>query len=187
MLRRPKRAVRSSILSNVTRGRGASPSFVRRCSHAAHREERNGSPLAHEKTSSRPWRSVTMGAVLALFAAPAASIAQTSSTPTFSGQAYVVQATVPPLSPITVVDTGPLPSTGGAQEASLLDVPSIPLGSVGALNGAEVAHAGTVGQGDASRSEASVAELNLTVAGNPITADFLMSRATARCSGSSPS
>jgi hypothetical protein len=122
-----------------------------------------------------------------LFAAPAGSIAQISSTPTFSGQAYVVQATVPPLSPITVADTGPLPSTGGAQESSLLDVPPISLGSVGALNGADVAHATAVGLGNASRSEASVADLSLTAAGNTIRADFLMSEATAQCNGGSAS
>jgi hypothetical protein len=141
--------------------------------------------MAHEKIS-RPWRCVTLAALAWLFAAPG-SIAQTSSTPTFSGQAYVVQATVPPLSPITVADTGPLPPTGGAQEASLLDVPPLSLGSVGALNGADVAHATTVGQGNASRSEASVADLSLTAAGNTISADFLMSGATAQCNAGRPS
>src|SRR5207237_2411682 len=113
--------------------------------------------------------------------------AQTSSAPSFSGQARVVQATVPPLSPITVSDTGPLPSSGGAQEASLLDVPAVSLGNVGALNGADVAHAATIGQGNASRSQASVADVRLTVAGNTIAADFLMSEATAQCNGAGPS
>jgi hypothetical protein len=122
-----------------------------------------------------------------LFAVPAGSIAQTSSTPTFSGQAYVVQATVPPLSPITVADTGPLPPSGGALESSLLDVPPISLGSVGGLNGADVAHATAVGMGNTSRSEASVADLSLTAAGNTISADFLMSEATAQCNGGSAS
>src|SRR5207245_5431051 len=112
---------------------------------------------------------------------------QTPSTPGFSGRAYVVQATVPPLSPITVADTGQLSSSGGAQEASLLDVPKISLGTVGALNGADVAHATTIGRGNASRSEASVADLSLTVAGNTIAADFLMSDVTAQCRGTSPS
>ena len=142
--------------------------------------------VAHEKRS-RPWRCITLAALMWLFAAPPGSIAQTSSTPAFSGQAYVVQATVPPLSPITVADTGPLPSSGGAQESSLLDVQPISLGNAGALNGADVAHATTVGQGNASRSEASVADLSLTAAGNTISADFLMSEATARCNGGSAS
>ena len=121
-----------------------------------------------------------------LLAWPAVGSADTSS-PTYSGRAYVVQASVlrAPLPPIA--DTGDLPSTGGAQEASLLTVPPISLGSSASLNGAEVAHATTVGQGNASRSEASVADLSLTVVGTTITADFLMSRAAAQCNGSSPS
>jgi hypothetical protein len=117
---------------------------------------------------------------------PADSFAQSSSATGFSGQAYVVQATVPPLAPITVADTGPLPPDGGAQQAALLNVAPISLGSVGGLNGADVAHATTVGRGNASRSEASVADLSLTLAGNTISADFLMSQASARCNGSSP-
>ena len=142
--------------------------------------------VAHEKTCHASRRFILV-ALMSLFAAPARSIAQTSSTPAFSGQAYVVQATVPPLSPITVADTGPLPSSGGAQEASLLDVPRISLGTAGGLNGADVAHATTIGRGNASRSEASVADLSLTAAGNTIAADFLMSEASAQCTGTSPS
>src|SRR6266446_3747260 len=95
---------------------------------------------------------------------------------TFSGQAFVVKASVPDLGINTVIsDTGGLPGSGGALEASLLDM------SVPGLLTAEVAHASTVGQGDRSRSEASVANLNLSVGGNSITADFLMSRAMAVC------
>lgn len=142
--------------------------------------------MAHEKTAPR-WRGVTWVVVMGVFVVPQAGVAQTSSTTTFSGQAQVVQATVPPLSPITIADTGPLPSSGGAQEASLLDVPAIAVGNVAALNGADVAHAAAVGRGNASRSEASVADVDLTVAGNTITADFLMSRAAATCNGSTAS
>ncbi|HEV8618957.1 MAG TPA: choice-of-anchor P family protein, partial [Candidatus Udaeobacter sp.] len=98
----------------------------------------------------------------------------------FSGQAFVVKASVPDLGINTVIsDTGALPGSGGALEASLLDV------SVPGLLTAEVAHASTVGQGDRSRSEASVASLNLVVGGNSIAADFLMSRAMAVC-GAAP-
>ena len=49
------------------------------------------------------------------------------------------------------------------------------------LLAAEVLHASTVGQGNASRSEASVAELSLTLAGNTIAADLLQARAGAVC------
>jgi hypothetical protein len=99
---------------------------------------------------------------------------------TFSGQAYAVKASVPGLGISTVVsDTGGLPGSGGQLEASLLDV------DVPGLLSAEVAHASTIGQGDRSRSEASLANLNLAVGGNTITADFLMSRAMAVC-GAAP-
>ena len=142
--------------------------------------------VAHEKTCHSSRRSV-LAALMSLFVTSGGSIAQSSSTPGFSGRAYVVQATVPPLSPITIADTGQLSSSGGAQEASLLDVPAISLGTVGALNGADVAHATTIGRGNASQSEASVADLSLTAAGNTVAADFLMSEVTARCNGTSPS
>ncbi len=93
---------------------------------------------------------------------------------TFSGQATGVRATV--LGVDTVIsDTGPLPSSGGSQEASLLSA------EVPGLLTAEVFHASTIGQGDRTRSEASVANLALTVGGNNIAAEFLMARATAAC------
>ncbi len=123
---------------------------------------------------------------LPVLAWPAVGSADTSS-PIYSGQAYVVQASVLGKQLPRIADTGDLASTGGAQEASLLTVPPLSLGSTGSFNGAEVAHATTVGQGNASRSEASVASLSMTVADTTITADFLMSRAAAQCSGSSPS
>src|SRR5262249_28679306 len=92
----------------------------------------------------------------------------------FSGQATVVRATVLG-TPIVLSDTGPLPSSGGALEASLLTA------SVDGIT-VEVAHAATIGQGDRSRSEASVANLSLALPGNnTVAADFLMARATAVC------
>src|SRR5216683_2168067 len=92
---------------------------------------------------------------------------------TFSGRATVIKATVLGTT-TTLVDTGPLPSSGGALEASLVTA------NVDGLS-AEVLHAATVGQGNASRAEASVASLNLTVGGDTISADFLMARAMAEC------
>ena len=96
---------------------------------------------------------------------------------TYSGRATVVQVTLltPVSASVPLVDAGPLPSSGGAMEASLLNA------SVPGLLTAEVLDAETVGQGNASRSEASVAEVALTVGGNNISADFLESRATAMC------
>jgi len=100
---------------------------------------------------------------------------------TFSGQATVLEATLLGFDPIVVSDTGPLPPEGGALEASLLEV------DVPGVATAEVAHATTVGQGKASRAEASVANLELTVAGHEVTAGFLMARASAVCHGGAAS
>jgi len=98
----------------------------------------------------------------------------------FSGRATVVQATLLNLTPVVFVDAGPLPPEGGAAEASLLKA------SVPGLLTAEVLHATTVAQGNASKSEASVAELALTVGGNTISAGFLEARATAMCTDGGP-
>ena len=52
--------------------------------------------------------------------------------------------------------------------------------------GARVLHAATIGQGDRSRSEASTADLDLTVAGQTVRASFLMARAEAICTTGGP-
>jgi hypothetical protein len=104
--------------------------------------------------------------------------ASSSQNTSYSGRATVVQATVlggTPIAPITLVEAGPLPSSGGADEQSLLDA------NVPGLLSAEVLHAATSGQGSRSSSEASVAELAVTAGGNSVSAGFLMSRAEAKC------
>jgi len=93
---------------------------------------------------------------------------------TFNGRATVVDATVLGIQTV-ISDTGPLPPSGGAREASLLTA------EVPGLLTAEVLPASTIGQGDRTRSEASVANLTLTAGGNTISADFLMARAQAVC------
>jgi hypothetical protein len=110
-------------------------------------------------------------------AAPAlpSFISSSSQFTTYSGRATVVQATVLGLAPITLVDAGPLPSSGGAEEKSLLEA------NVPGLLTAEVLHAATSGQGSRSSSEASVAELAVTAGGNSVSAGFLMARAEAKC------
>src|SRR5712692_7455068 len=115
---------------------------------------------------------------------PAQSAAQSANT-AFSGQATVVQATVaapPPLGPQTIVlsDTGALDSTGGAKHVSLLEAEASDPNNLVTVT-AEVLHASTVGQGQRSRSEASVANVTLTLGGNVISAGFLQARATAEC------
>jgi hypothetical protein len=88
---------------------------------------------------------------------------------------------------ITRSDTGELDGSGGEKEASLLEA------NVPGLLAAQVLHAFTVGHGNNSRSEASVANLSLTLPDNTIGggftigADFLSSRAEAKCNGGSAS
>ena len=98
-----------------------------------------------------------------------------STSTTFSGRATAIRATVLGNN-IVLSDAGPLPASGGSQEASLLTA------SVPGVVTARVLHASTIGQGDRSRSEASTADLDLTVGGQHVTATFLMARAEARCS-----
>ena len=104
-----------------------------------------------------------------------------SSRTTFSGDARVIQATVLGLPTIVVGEAGPLDESGGAKEFSLL---TITPDQTGGILGANVVHATTVGQGNHSRAEASVADASLNVAGNTIQADVLSSRAEATCDGS---
>lgn len=120
--------------------------------------------------------SVAIGALLTALIADGSVRADGTA---FSGQATVVRADV--LGVRTVIsDTGLLPGTGGAREASLLSA------NVPGLLTAEVARATTIGQGDRTRSEASVAQLALTAGGNAVSADFLMARAVAVCEGGGP-
>jgi hypothetical protein len=114
-----------------------------------------------------------------LTAVPQAMAGSSGQTTTFSGQATVVRANVLGAD-VVLSDTGPLPESGGALEASLLEanVPGVLM--------AEVLHASTVGQNKESNSEASVANFSLTVGGNAIAADFLASRARAACAPSGP-
>jgi hypothetical protein len=97
----------------------------------------------------------------------------------FSGQATAVRANVLGINAV-LSDAGPLPPSGGAEEKSLLTA-TVP----GTLT-ANVLHATTIGQGDRSRSEASVADLDLTVGGQTVTASFLMARAQATCTDAGP-
>ena len=114
-----------------------------------------------------------------------APITAHADSTTFSGDAYVAKATLTsPLGSYTVeplAESGPLPAEGGRLENSILtlNVPN-PLAGGTLLTG-EVGHTAAIGQGDRSRSEASVASVNLTVAGQAISADFLMARAMAKC------
>jgi hypothetical protein len=116
---------------------------------------------------------------------PALDASSTSAT-TFSGEATVVRASVTPGigEPITVnlVETGKLPESGGALSATLLKL-EISKAQTGGILGldATVGHASTVGQGKRSHSQATVADVALEVAGQPIRATALEAAASAVC------
>ena len=97
---------------------------------------------------------------------------------TVTGQARAVQATV--LGSQTVLsDTGALTGGDDARQASQVT------GAVPSVLTAEALHATTIGWPDQAASEASLAGLAVTVAGNGITAGFVMARATAILGGAS--
>jgi hypothetical protein len=110
-------------------------------------------------------------------ATPAARF--TYLTRTYQGRATAVAATVGGTT-TPVGDTGALDARGGAKEASVASTSLANLGS------AAVGHATTVGQGDATNSEASLADLNLTVGTTTVTASFAMANAAATCSSTGP-
>lgn len=69
-------------------------------------------------------------------------------------------------------DTGPLPGAGGAKANSILSVSQAGVAF-------DVGHAATIGQADRTRSEASAADIAVSVPGLTLNADFAMSQATA--------
>src|SRR5438445_444317 len=105
----------------------------------------------------------------------------TTTVTSFSGRAFVLQATAPIVGTVTLADTGPLPSQGGELDASLLQANT-------QLAQAEVLSAFTTGFGSTAQSEASVANIVLLPGSpNQITADFVRADTTATCNGVSGS
>jgi hypothetical protein len=122
-------------------------------------------------------------AVVALSAWSAAAAAQLPGSitepliapppaPTPAGQAAVVRSTVAGVT-TSLADTGTLSDAGDARNASLL------AGSVPSVLGAEVLQAAAIGWSDQAASEASLANLAMSVAGLVFSADFIMASATA--------
>ena len=111
--------------------------------------------------------------------------ARADSGPTFSGQATAISGNALGV-PLTFSDTG---FQSGSEFAAEASGPSVsvanPTGS-GTLLSVETLHAATIAQGDRVRSEASLANVSLSVAGNTVSASFLMARAMAVCTGSGP-
>jgi hypothetical protein len=80
---------------------------------------------------------------------------------------------------VSIGDTGPLPSSGGSQSASLADLNVLGFVRVGLLQGT------TSGSGDQSASQASLVSVSVPLVG--LTADVVKSQTTAQCSGTTPS
>jgi len=103
-------------------------------------------------------------------------IAQSPTASTVTGQATGVQATVLGIlgtaTTTTLADTGTLADTSDARDASL------DTGSVPSLLAGEVLSATTIGYPDEVDSAASLAGLNLNVAGVGVSADFVMAEAS---------
>ena len=105
-------------------------------------------------------------ALAAIVAAGTPAAAQT-----VSGNARVVQVNGSAGTPTTVLaDTGQLADTSDARETSAV------AGSVTSLVDGETLHAVTIGWPDQAESEASIADLTVTVNGTTIKASFVMSR-----------
>jgi hypothetical protein len=125
------------------------------------------------QTSPSPW-SLTFVVIIgtAISSLPDGALA-------FTGHAKAVQASVGGTL-TALADTGPLGGPGGAifpqldaRERSLLQ------GTIPSLLTGDVLHATTIGWADRVASEASLRNLVLSVAGNRITADFVLARAKA--------
>ncbi|MGI8898089.1 MAG: choice-of-anchor P family protein, partial [Pyrinomonadaceae bacterium] len=104
----------------------------------------------------------------------------TTALNTFSGRAIAVNATIAGIN-ATLVDTGPLPASGGFITRSLV--------SANVLGGAlttGLLTATTQGAGDQSRSQATTETLTLLVGGNIITSDIVAESSQCTCTVSGP-
>lgn len=125
-----------------------------------------------QNTIASRWSLVAVAACVACLAGllwPASGSAQS-----VAGQARAVQATIASpdgISTITLADTGTLGGATDVRQASQLT------GSIPSLLSGDALHATTIGWPDQVASEASMAGLALTIAGNTVSADFIMARA----------
>lgn len=109
---------------------------------------------------------------------PGPQLAATSSTANvYKGRAAALKVKAL-VANVVLADTGTLPTTGGSLQKTVLTA------NVPGLLSAGVLHAATVGQGNRTHAEASVAGLNLNVAGVGIRAAFISSQAQTLCSSS---
>jgi hypothetical protein len=121
--------------------------------------------------SFRLSRVVGVAACLAVLA----GIGTAQQSTTYKGEAAVASVKALGLVNLSIDDTGPLPSSGGARSVELahVDVPG--------LLDLHLLDASTNGANNQVNSAASVANVTLSVAGVYITASVLTSNATASC------
>jgi hypothetical protein len=105
-------------------------------------------------------------------------VADANAATAYSGQARPLSVSAFGAS-VSVGDTGPLPSSGGSQSASLLNLNVLGLATIGLLQGT------TSGSGDQSTSQASLVSVSVPIIG--LSADVVKSQSTAQCSGTTPS
>jgi hypothetical protein len=122
-------------------------------------------------------RSIVVVAAV-LVAAAAVGTTKASAATGYSGQARPLSVSAFGAS-VAVGDTGPLPSTGGSQSASLTNLDVLGFVTVGLLQGT------TSGSGDTSTSAASLASVSVPIVG--LSADVVKSTSTASCNGTTPS
>ncbi len=119
---------------------------------------------------------IAIALAMALLAWPAASIAQLSTAPTVVGDASAARVSVlgalGTATTTVLADTGPLGGINDARDAST------DTGSVPSVLAGEVLSAGTISWPDEVDSVASLANLNVNVAGVGITADLIVARAS---------
>jgi hypothetical protein len=130
-------------------------------------------------TTHKPWLHYRKLAIVFFFlflflAGTLSAEASGQNIHEYSGEASVVNIQLL-WKKINLVEVGPLPESGGALERTLLEKSLL-----GTLN-ARVLHATTIGLGDNARSEASVADVGVTVSGVSISASVLMAEAGASC------
>lgn len=126
-----------------------------------------------QKKSFVHWRSI---ATLAAATAMLAATQEAGRAQAVRGQARAVQTTIHSLlgsTSVALADTGTLSDPTDALEAST------GTGAVSSLFRGETLHATTIGWPDQVVSESSAADVALSIAGNAIGADFVMSRARA--------
>lgn len=123
------------------------------------------------RNCSTQWRTLTLlAALFAVIAVPAVVSAQAS------GQARAVQVLISGQTGsvmTALADTGTLSGTGDARDASQ------GIGTVAGVLSGNTLHASTVGSTDTVASEASIADVALSVGDNTIGAGFVMARALA--------